>query len=136
MARSPYAKRGRKGSFGADCLHEGVIERIKIFAGNSEDFVIGNATSKVHGSDVGKTERTEKGAARTGAEGSGTSGEEEPKSDRGERATKAADEGGHDGREESNGNRLSIVVACHSHAPLKEFWERCPRPRLAIVMPW
>lgn len=30
---------------------------------------------------------------------------------------------------------LSIVVACHSHAPLKEFWRRVPAPRLAITLP-
>jgi hypothetical protein len=32
-------------------------------------------------------------------------------------------------------NRLSIVVACHSHAPLSEFWCRVPAPKIAIVMP-
>jgi hypothetical protein len=30
---------------------------------------------------------------------------------------------------------LSIVVACHSHAPLSEFWGRVPSPKLAVVMP-
>lgn len=31
--------------------------------------------------------------------------------------------------------QMSIVVACHSHAPLHEFWVRVPSPKLAIVMP-
>lgn len=30
---------------------------------------------------------------------------------------------------------LSIVVACHSHAPLEEFWERVPSPKLCVSMP-
>lgn len=30
---------------------------------------------------------------------------------------------------------LSIVVGCHSHAPLHEFWQRMPMPRIAVVMP-
>ncbi len=30
---------------------------------------------------------------------------------------------------------LSIVVACHSHAPLREFWERVPRPKIAVTLP-
>jgi hypothetical protein len=29
---------------------------------------------------------------------------------------------------------LSIVIACHSHAPLAEFWERVPSPKIAITM--
>jgi hypothetical protein len=29
---------------------------------------------------------------------------------------------------------LSIVVACHSHAPLQEFWDRVTGPRIAITM--
>jgi hypothetical protein len=32
-------------------------------------------------------------------------------------------------------NRLHIIVACHSHAPLSEFWHRVPQPKLAVVMP-
>ena len=30
---------------------------------------------------------------------------------------------------------LSIVIACHSHAPLQEFWDRIMTPKVAIVMP-
>jgi len=30
---------------------------------------------------------------------------------------------------------LSIIVACHSHAPLEEFWERIPSPKLCVAMP-
>lgn len=30
---------------------------------------------------------------------------------------------------------LTIVIACHSHAPLQEFWDRIPSPKLAITMP-
>ena len=30
---------------------------------------------------------------------------------------------------------LSIAIACHSHAPLEEFWERMPEPKLCITMP-
>jgi hypothetical protein len=30
---------------------------------------------------------------------------------------------------------LSIVVACHSHAPLEEFWDRVPSPKLCVSMP-
>ena len=30
---------------------------------------------------------------------------------------------------------LSIAVACHSHAPLEEFWERMPSPKLSVAMP-
>jgi hypothetical protein len=29
---------------------------------------------------------------------------------------------------------LSIVVSCHSHAPLQEFWDRVPMPRIAVTM--
>jgi hypothetical protein len=29
---------------------------------------------------------------------------------------------------------LSIVVSCHSHAPLQEFWDRVPNPRIAVTM--
>ena len=29
---------------------------------------------------------------------------------------------------------LSVVVACHSHAPLAEFWSRVPAPKIAITM--
>jgi hypothetical protein len=29
---------------------------------------------------------------------------------------------------------LSIVIACHSHAPLSEFWDRVSCPKIAIVM--
>jgi hypothetical protein len=30
---------------------------------------------------------------------------------------------------------LHIVIACHSHAPLSEFWARTAHPRIAIAMP-
>ncbi len=30
---------------------------------------------------------------------------------------------------------LSIVVACHSHAPLQEFWDRVSTPKLCVTMP-
>eukprot|EP00392_Amoebophrya_sp_AT5.2_P011483 g11562.t1 len=30
---------------------------------------------------------------------------------------------------------LSIVVACHSHAPLKEFWGRVPGPKICATLP-
>lgn len=30
---------------------------------------------------------------------------------------------------------LSIVIACHSHAPLQEFWDRVPCPKLCVSMP-
>ena len=30
---------------------------------------------------------------------------------------------------------LSIVVACHSHAPCQDFWDRVACPKLAIIMP-
>ena len=40
--------------------------------------------------------------------------------------------------DDSNGQRdsnaLSIVVACHSHAPLQEFWDRVASPKIAITM--
>ena len=29
----------------------------------------------------------------------------------------------------------SFVIACHSHAPLQEFWDRVPSPKVAIAMP-
>jgi hypothetical protein len=29
---------------------------------------------------------------------------------------------------------LSIIVACHSHAPLQEFWDRISSPKLGVVM--
>ena len=35
----------------------------------------------------------------------------------------------------SNNNQLSIIVACHSHCILQEFWNRVPTPKIAIVMP-
>lgn len=30
---------------------------------------------------------------------------------------------------------LSVVVACHSHAPLQEFWDRLPPPKVALSLP-
>ena len=30
---------------------------------------------------------------------------------------------------------LSIAIACHSHAPLEEFWERMPKPKLCVALP-
>ena len=30
---------------------------------------------------------------------------------------------------------VSVVIACHSHAPLQEFWDRVPPPKLGIIMP-
>ncbi len=37
--------------------------------------------------------------------------------------------------EDSNDPKtLSIVVSCHSHAPLQEFWERLQGPKIAITM--
>lgn len=30
---------------------------------------------------------------------------------------------------------LSVIVGVHSHAPLKEFWDRVPDPKIAIVIP-
>ena len=35
----------------------------------------------------------------------------------------------------SSEQSLSIVVACHSHAPLQEFWDRVPCPKLCVSMP-
>lgn len=32
-------------------------------------------------------------------------------------------------------NEMSIVIACHSHAPLQEFYNRIPSPKIAVVMP-
>jgi hypothetical protein len=34
-----------------------------------------------------------------------------------------------------NQGELSIVIACHSHAPLQQFWSRVPAPKVAVVMP-
>jgi hypothetical protein len=31
--------------------------------------------------------------------------------------------------------KISFVIACHSHAPLEEFWARVPSPKVAVVMP-
>jgi hypothetical protein len=36
---------------------------------------------------------------------------------------------------DSNAHTLSIVIACHSHAPLLEFWTRLRGPKVAISMP-
>lgn len=33
------------------------------------------------------------------------------------------------------GALLSIAIACHSHAPLEEFWERMPKPKLCVALP-
>jgi hypothetical protein len=30
---------------------------------------------------------------------------------------------------------LSIIVGVHSHAPLKEFWDRVPNPKICVVIP-
>lgn len=30
---------------------------------------------------------------------------------------------------------ISIVIACHSHAPLQEFWDRVSTPKVAVTMP-
>ena len=35
----------------------------------------------------------------------------------------------------SNRDQISIVVACHSHCLLQEFWDRIEPPKIAIVMP-
>ena len=35
----------------------------------------------------------------------------------------------------NNIEQLSVVIACHSHAPLQEFWDRIEAPKIAIVMP-
>jgi hypothetical protein len=32
-------------------------------------------------------------------------------------------------------SQLSIAVACHSHAPLQEFWDRMTSPKLSVAMP-
>jgi hypothetical protein len=29
----------------------------------------------------------------------------------------------------------SVVIACHSHAPLQEFWDRVPQPKYCVAMP-
>ncbi|CAD7950356.1 unnamed protein product [Amoebophrya sp. A120] len=31
--------------------------------------------------------------------------------------------------------KLTIVVACHSHAPLREFWHRVPKPKICATLP-
>ena len=36
---------------------------------------------------------------------------------------------------ESSNPAISIVIACHSHAPLQEFWDRVPVPKYCVVMP-
>jgi len=36
---------------------------------------------------------------------------------------------------ERDPNVLSIAIACHSHAPLEEFWGRMPSPKLCVSMP-
>jgi RNA recognition motif. (a.k.a. RRM, RBD, or RNP domain) len=33
------------------------------------------------------------------------------------------------------GGVLNIVIACHSHAPLQEFWDRVPCPKACVSMP-
>ena len=30
---------------------------------------------------------------------------------------------------------INIVIACHSHAPLQEFWDRVPAPKFCVSMP-
>ena len=30
---------------------------------------------------------------------------------------------------------INIVIACHSHAPLQEFWNRVPGPKFCVSMP-
>jgi RNA recognition motif. (a.k.a. RRM, RBD, or RNP domain) len=34
-----------------------------------------------------------------------------------------------------HGGVLNIVIACHSHAPLQEFWDRVPCPKACVSMP-
>jgi hypothetical protein len=36
---------------------------------------------------------------------------------------------------DASDHTLSIVIACHSHAPLLEFWSRLRGPKLAVAMP-
>ncbi len=36
---------------------------------------------------------------------------------------------------ENGESELSIIIACHSHAPLAEFWSRVTSPKLCITMP-
>ena len=38
-------------------------------------------------------------------------------------------------KNDSSEQVLSIVIACHSHAPLQEFWDRVPCPKLCVSMP-
>ena len=40
-----------------------------------------------------------------------------------------------DGSDPRNSSLLSIAIACHSHAPLEEFWERMPSPKLCVALP-
>lgn len=36
---------------------------------------------------------------------------------------------------EGSGSPINIVIACHSHAPLQEFWDRVPVPKFCVAMP-
>jgi len=40
-----------------------------------------------------------------------------------------------DGSDPRDPPLLSIAIACHSHAPLEEFWERMPSPKLCVALP-
>ena len=54
-----------------------------------------------------------------------------------ENTTNTTDEG--DASDDANKSivppLLSIAIACHSHAPLEEFWERMPNPKLCVALP-
>lgn len=36
---------------------------------------------------------------------------------------------------DSSDTAINIVIACHSHAPLQEFWDRVPVPKYCVAMP-
>ena len=46
----------------------------------------------------------------------------------------AAERGGEAAAAAAAGRELSIVIACHSHAPLAEFWARLPSPKLTVTL--
>ena len=104
----PLAEEAFTRAAGAPALG-GHAERIEVFAGLSQEYEIVCAE----------------------AAGSGD-GDEDANGDRGSSSTRSSSSSSSSSPPPPA--LLSVVVACHSHAPLAEFWSRVPPPKVAVTM--
>ena len=106
----PLAEEAFTRAAGAPALG-GHAERIEVFAGLSQEYEIVCAE----------------------AAGSGD-GDEDANGDRGSSSTRSSSSSSSSSSSPPPPALLSVVVACHSHAPLAEFWSRVPAPKVAVTM--